>query len=465
MADAIAYQPNVVASAITEQPAEPLADEFRRANLAGHKLAVQCRLIAALVVMVLMLFMIPDPEGFSGQSRLIFYEICAIVLSLNAVVSYAINRSRFNGPWRAYLFVGLDFVFVTLAVIGPAFIFDDGMPGQMLLRYNSFLYYFIFVALIALGYSPALMLWAGFSAALTYSVGVIFVLMKPDTLFIPASAITDIDAMVAMLNHPHVVDINVRIQEVVVMLLVAGILAAVARRSRRLIVRQADLARQRTNLARYFSPRLVNELAGRDQPIGPVRRQDVGVLFADIVGFTRFAESARPEQVMDLLRDFHGRMEAEVFNHDGTMEKFIGDALLATFGVPDSTPNDAAQAVRCARAMLERLRQWNAERAGAGDDPIHIGIGVHFGPAVLGDIGSARNMAFSVVGDTTNVASRLQQLTRDLNCAAVFSDDVVRRVRAQDDAATTSLLAGVRHVPPQSVKGREQPIDIWVLDG
>ena len=142
---------------------------------------------------------------------------------------------------------------------------------------------------------------------------------------------------------------DVLIQQVVVLILVAGALAAVVHRSRRLNTGQVAAARERANLARYFSPNVVEALAGRDQPVGTTQRQDVAVLFADMVGFTTMAETIRAREVMDLLRDFHGRMEDQVFQHNGTMEKFIGDAMLATFGTPEKGERDALDALDCMR--------------------------------------------------------------------------------------------------------------------
>ena len=110
--------------------------------------------------------------------------------------------------------------------------------------------------------------------------------------------------------------------------------------------------RARGNLARYFPPKIVDTLAARDEPFGPPRQQDVAVLFSDIRGFTAMSETMSPAEVMELLRDFHGRMEAVVFEHNGTLDKFIGDALLATFGTPDTGERDATDALTCAREML-----------------------------------------------------------------------------------------------------------------
>src|SRR5438128_10631636 len=106
-------------------------------------------------------------------------------------------------------------------------------------------------------------------------------------------------------------------------------------RIRELDRRRAAAERARANLARYFSPNLVDMLADRDEPLGPVRRETVAVLFADIVGFTRMAEHMAPEAVVTMLRQFHERMTAQIFACGGTVEKYIGDAIFAVFGLPN----------------------------------------------------------------------------------------------------------------------------------
>src|SRR5438034_2441806 len=148
-------------------------------------------------------------------------------------------------------------------------------------------------------------------------------------------------------------------------------------RIRELDRRRAAAERARTNLARYFSPNLVELLAERDEPLGAVRRQTVAVLFLDIVGFTRMAERMPPEAVVTMLRQFHERMTAQIFTCGGTVEKYIGDAIFAVFGVPQASAGDAANALSCAEMMLAALEHWNGERAGAGDPPLAIGIGLN----------------------------------------------------------------------------------------
>jgi adenylate cyclase len=230
-------------------------------------------------------------------------------------------------------------------------------------------------------------------------------------------------------------------------------------RVRELDRRRAAAERARANLARYFSPNLVEMLAERDEPLGAVRRQTVAVLFVDIVGFTRMAERRPPEAVVTLLRQFHERMTAQIFACGGTVEKYIGDEIFAVFGLPEAGADDAADALRCAIMMLSELDRWNAERGVAGEQPLGIGIGLNYGPAVIGDVGSEQSLAFSVIGDTVNTASRLQGLTRTLGTPLVIGDALVTSARATPSAA--DLLAGLSDRGEQTLRGRSEPVRVW----
>jgi len=227
---------------------------------------------------------------------------------------------------------------------------------------------------------------------------------------------------------------------------------------------RAAAERARANLSRYFSPNIVEILAAQDEPLGAVRRQMVAVLFVDIVGFTRMAERMAPEAVVTMLREFHERMTAEIFACSGTVEKYIGDEIFAVFGVPTPGPADALNALRCADRMLETLARWNAERVAAGEPQLAIGIGLNYGPAVLGDVGSKHSMSFTVIGDTVNAASRLQALTRSLGTPLVVGDPLVEAARNAADEAVASLLARLQDQGEQTVRGRAGPIRVWIRD-
>jgi adenylate cyclase len=361
-------------------------------------------------------------------------------------------------PLAPYAFMLVD-AFALAAVLLLPNPFDPlGVPRALPLRYATFLYFFVLLMQAAFSFRPRLLLWTGGCGAAAWTLMVAWIVTRPETIVAPPSG-TDRAAMLAAYFDPHFVSILKYQTEMIVFLVVSAGLALLVRRSRALVAERAEAERARGNLARYFSPKVVDTLAGRDEPLGRVRRQPVGVLFADLVGFTTMAEAMTPEDVMALLRELHGRMEAEVFRHGGCLEKFIGDALLATFGVPDVGARDATDALACARGMLAALEAWNVERKAAGQPPLRMGVGLHYGQVVAGDIGSARSMAFATVGDTTNIASRLQALTRDLGVALVASRTLVEAV--QQENADVALLAGLTPRGAHTLRGRDAPIELW----
>jgi class 3 adenylate cyclase len=204
---------------------------------------------------------------------------------------------------------------------------------------------------------------------------------------------------------------------------------------------------------------LVEELSKNDEPLKQVRTQNVAVLFVDIVGFTAFADTRTPEEVVRTLREFHALMEQEVFRHSGTLDKYLGDGLMATFGTPFAGKDDASNALRCAQAMMAAADRWNGERKAAGEAPIRVSFGLHYGPVVLGDIGLTC-LEFAVIGSTVNAASRLEALTRTLDCALVVSDDLVRRAKAEIGSAD-AVFQPLKAQAPQAIRGLEHPIAIW----
>jgi adenylate cyclase len=332
------------------------------------------------------------------------------------------------------------------------------LPLPLPFRYASFLFFFVLLTQVAFSFRPSLLLWTGACGSGSWTLAFLWVRSHPEVITDSAPGPSPGSRFGAFFD-PNYLSVLKYQYEIAVFLLVSAGLAILVRRSRALVAERAAAERARGNLSRYFSPKVVDVLAERDQPLGRVRRQAVGVLFADLVGFTTLAEEMTPEGVMALLRDFHGRMEDEVFRHGGCLEKFIGDALLATFGVPDVGARDASDTLACARALLRSLDAWNRERSAAGLPALRMGVGVHHGQAVLGDIGSQRSMAFATVGDTINVTSRLQALTRELDVRIVASGELVAAV--EGEAVDLGLLEGLTERGPRALRGRDAPIALW----
>jgi adenylate cyclase len=219
--------------------------------------------------------------------------------------------------------------------------------------------------------------------------------------------------------------------------------------------------RARNNLSRYFSPNIVELLAAQDEPLGAGRRETVAVLFADIVAFTRMAEMMAPEDVLALLREFHTRMTAQIFTSGGTVDQYMGDGILAVFGATAASPNDAASALNCAEMMLETLELWNHEREEKGEARLDIGIGLNYGPVVLGDVGSEHGMSFTAIGDTVNTSARLQVLTRSLKTQLVVGDSVVRAIQASSPEIAAERIGRLENRGEHILRGRESPVRIW----
>ena len=183
------------------------------------------------------------------------------------------------------------------------------------------------------------------------------------------------------------------------------------------------------------------------------------MLFVDIVGFTQYSADKDPQEVIGTLRDFHGRMEHEVFAHQGTLDKYLGDGLMATFGTPTPSEQDASSALDCAFAMMASVDKWNRTRREAGHPEIRASFGLHYGPTVLGDIGASR-LEFAVLGNTVNVASRLEALTRQLGVELIASDDLVVRV-GDERGGRSDRLPDLTRREGQQIRGLDKPITVW----
>lgn len=187
----------------------------------------------------------------------------------------------------------------------------------------------------------------------------------------------------------------------------------------------------------------------------------MAILFADIVGFTHMAEQVTPQEIVEMLRAYHRRTERIVFENHGTLDKYLGDGVLATFGTPTESTEDAGNALACARELIAEIAEWNQLRKASGFPTVRLSIGVHFGQVVRADIGTERRLEYAVLGDTVNVASRLEELTRILNCSIVASDALVTQMQNSGDSRCDKLLADFTKREPQRLRGREALTELW----
>ncbi|MEX0371617.1 MAG: adenylate/guanylate cyclase domain-containing protein [Tateyamaria sp.] len=430
-------------------PAHRHAQEaLERHKREGMDLAVKARIGALSVTAVMLVILNPNWD-------VTWYLFLLFCLVLVGIAQRRVGRVGQSRAELALLFA--DLLLMTLALLVPNPLQSDPMPTALIYNFEVFQYFFIILAAGVLTYSWRTIIAIGNWTMAMWLTGTLCVWWFGRTfpeMTAAANAMFPNHPDLAQQFDPNNVNWDLRFQQVVVFVVVAAILAVAVRRYQMLVLDSAEMARERTNLSRYFSPTMVEELSTKDEPLGQIRSHDAAVLFVDIVGFTAYSDGRPAQEVIETLRTFHARMESEVFAHGGTLDKYLGDGLMATFGTPLPMPDDAARAVACVRAMAKRMDALNTLRRADGLPTIDARFGLHFGPVVLGDIGANR-LEFAVLGDTVNVASRLEAMTRALDVRAIVSDTAVVAAGTSD---------GLRRAPNQTVRGVAEPLAVWVLD-
>ena len=342
------------------QTAPPPRDRVEQAfDRAEHRSQVQGAQVRAVALAVIGVWLLVENTNWA----VLYYHVSLLIFGMLGYAPLLLRSFDLWRGWHRYVLIAIEMLLIAYIILVPNPFFGGVLPVGQQLRWGNEAYVFILIAASVFSYSPKAVLWTGLMGAVGWTLGFMWILNQPGSYL--ANVTLDMTAwpineLLAFIGDPNRLDPVVHTKVVLLFVLVSAVLAVAMGRVRYIVQRQSVAERERANLARYFSPNMVDELAESDQPLGTVRTQNVAVLFADIVGFTAASAMEPPENVIKMLRQFHARMEHAVFAHGGTLDKFLGDGLMATFGTPDATPNDAANALACANSMIGAVGAWSA---------------------------------------------------------------------------------------------------------
>ena len=402
-----------------------------------------------------------DQERLAAILRIVvFLALLATVLSLRQqgahhhpvlAVTLAYGGLALTGlllAWRGIFHALMPYVFVTLEVglLLMQTVFMSSLMGRspsVLTTVPMATIIFVFLAHAAMRYRPWLVVY---TAALFLSGVFMAVAIMPD--------------YEAGMGTGHAGEHNFMHHQVVpftVLILTALILFVTGRGTRRLLRASVEERIGRARLSRFFAPDIAEQLlSGRETEVGTGRVRPVVVLFADIRGFSSLAENMEPGELSMFLAEFREVLATTIRDHGGIVDKFIGDAVMAVFGFPDYGNSPSDRALKCALAMRDRIARWSKQRKRAGLAAVEVGIGLHAGDAFVGVIGKESLLEFTVIGDTVNVAERIERLTRTLNADIAVSEQAARRA-AEIPGAGWILTKSCR------LAGRSQPLDVLYL--
>lgn len=423
----------------------------------GYMLAARLAALGVMAVWVLATL----PIERSG----LYFAVIAAFAALG-VPPWLLARRAGAASAAAAPFLMLDAALLAYVLIFPDSYATEGWTPQLNLRLPSVLYVAVFLVSVSLSHSPRLVLLTGLAAIGAWTAGVLRVAAMPgavvQTSVAALQSAASPEEVVADFLDPAVVSLTALYNQLMALGLITLILAMSVWRSRRLVRRSVEAETQRLALSRYFSPELIGQLEKDPGALDRPTRGPAAVLFADMVGFTTICERMGPEALVAFLGEFHARLARAAFDHGGTVDKYLGDAIMVHFGTPRARPDDAARALACAGAMLAAIDRWNRERAARGEPAVEIGVGLHHGEVLAGNIGDARRVEYTVLGDVVNVASRLEKLCRDLDARLVVSDACVEAARAAG-AEPLRLVPGLVPDASRQVRGRSEPVAVWRL--
>lgn len=439
----------------TPAPPPPASNEDTRLRTTLRELQRQNEILLAWVQTAVVLFLgalyFLTPKGFSPGNAIepvrIVLEIYLPIVVLRLVVAYLML------PKRAWLhaFVVIDMVVLTSLM--ASYHIQYGQSAAFSLKSTTFVYYFLFIAVNALRYEPAYLLTAGISAVVGWAGLVGYCLLRGEPI---TRSYTDY-------LFGNRVLIGAEVDKMLTLALVTFVLVVAVRRSRKFLFTSVSEARRVATLSRFFSPDVVSRIVDSETPLAPGSGElrSAVILSIDIRGFTRLSSQLSPADVMTLLTEYHRRMVTPILEGGGSIDKYLGDGILAHFGVFGATDGPCVSAMRCVERLIRVIDQWNEERASEGKETLDVGFSCAMGNAVFGAVGNEGKLELTVIGDVVNLAAKLEKHNKRLSAMALTTRRTYEVACSQGYVPTVSP----RFLEKEEIEGLPYRVDLVVLAG
>lgn len=344
--------------------------------------------------------------------------------ALFTVVRLALAWRRRLTPAFLALSIVVDMAVLMLTIW--SFHLQYGAPAALYIKAPTLMYVFILIALRALRFEARWVLLAGGMAVAGWLALVAFaVLLDPAGLPVTRSYVEYMTS--------YRILVGAEIDKLVSMTMVAIVLAVVVGRARSTLVEATTERLAGVELSRFFTPEVAATIKSADMAIAPgdgVLRE-AAVMFVDLRGFTRLSQRLTPQEVMQLLGDYQERLVPVIRAHGGSIDKFLGDGILASFGAVRPSTTFAADALRAGEALVEAAADWASCREASGRHALRIGIGIAAGTVLFGAVGHRDRLEYTVIGDPVNLAAKLEAHTKTVGAMALSTREVYDLAREQ----------------------------------
>ncbi|MEC9368439.1 MAG: adenylate/guanylate cyclase domain-containing protein [Pseudomonadota bacterium] len=318
--------------------------------------------------------------------------------------------------WAVYLSIVLDVVLLMSLIF--SFHIQYQQPASFFLKAPTLLYVFIFIALRGLRFQPRFVIASGVASALGWLAMVIYVIRVD-----PSDSMVTRNYVQYMTSNSIL--LGAEFDKIITILTVTFVLALVLKRGRRLLVEAVAESTAARDLSRFFDEGVATQIRGaaREIAAGEGVKRIAAILNTDIRGFTPLATGMEPGDVIKLLADYQSRIVPVIQKNGGTIDKFLGDGIMATFGATYESDSFAADALTTADEIVAVAEAWEAERRAAGAKPIAVNVSVASGPLVFGAVGGQNRLEYTVIGSAVNLAAKLEKHNKALKARAVTTGE------------------------------------------